>query len=179
MGLVAFGQHRVGFWVVARGISARGELPEHVPVHVSGEPSDDRRALVVAAADEAGQVRWGAVLHDDGGSVLLLWDGLLFVALGRRALLLDEAGHPVAKRTFDEEVGTAWRVPGGLLLLGNGWATHVDQTLTPLWRRQFGEPSLHLLEASDGLLRLAAMGTDDWRELRLDPATGRDVAAPE
>ena len=175
MGLVAFGPHRVGFWVVARGISARGELPATVPVHVFGEPSDERRALVVAAADDAGQVVWGLVIHDDGASLLMVWDELLFVALGSRALLVDAQGNVAAERLFERELGTVWRAGEGLLLLGRGWAAKVDRALAIAWEREFGDEALHLVEATSQTLKLAAMDTNDWRELRLDLQSGRDT----
>jgi hypothetical protein len=179
MGLVAFGPHRVGFWVVARGISARGELPASVPVSVFGEPSDDRRALVVAAADDAGQVVWGLVIHDDGASLLMVWDELMFVALGRRALLVDAQGRVQAERLFGRELGTVWRSGEGLLLLGRGWAAKVDGTLATAWEREFGDEALHLVEATPRTLKLAAMGAEDWRELRLDVTSGRDTMENE
>lgn len=174
MALVQFGAHRVGFWVVARGIDAAAELPQGVPVRVSGEAAHDRRALVLAAADEAGTVRWGAILHDDGASVLLPSRGKLLAGLGRRLVLIDEAGAFTAERRFETELLGAWELPGGHLLLGRGTAWRVNEALGVLWERELSGEAFHVLQAGEAEIRLVAMDGGDWREQAIDPATGQD-----
>jgi hypothetical protein len=177
MGLVPFGPYRVGFWVVARGIQARAELPAGVPVRVSGEASDDRRALVLAAADAAGQVAWGAILHDDGASVLLPVRGRMLAGLGARVTVLDEAGGLAAERLFEAPVLGAWTLDDGLFLLGEGRAWRVDDALTVKWTRTLDGEMHHVLGIDDGAVRLVAMSGTDWRELEIDVETGADVLA--
>jgi hypothetical protein len=164
----------VGFWVVARGIDAAAELPASVPVRVSGEPAHDRRALVLAAADEAGAVRWGVIVHDDGASVLLPSRGRLLAGLGRRLVLIDEAGAFTAERAFATELLGAWALEDGYLLLGRGVAWRVDGALGVQWERGLAGETFHVLDAGPAGIRLVAMDGADWREHVIDPATGRD-----
>lgn len=176
MALVQFAGRRVGFWVVARGISASEELPEGVPVRVSGAPAVDQRALVVAAADEGGSVAWAALVHADGAALLMEWRGRLLAAIGPRAVLLGPGGEFLAERLFEVELVTSWSVPDGLLLLGRGRAWLVDERLVPRWTRPLAGDHFHLLSAGDEGIRLAALGASDWHELLLDPRTGAELA---
>lgn len=177
MALVAFGPWRVGFWVVARGIAARAELPAEVTVRTSGEAADDRRALVVAAADAEGRVAWGAILHDDGASVLLPWKDRLFAAMGARAVALGSDGSFSAERLFARPILGAWTVGDGLFLLGPDRVMRVDARLATQWERPLTGDSFHVLSASDTRLSLVAMNASgDWQPLELDAHSGERIA---
>ena len=177
MALVAFGPWQVGFWVVARGIAARAELPAEVTVRTSGEPADDRRALVVAAADGEGRVGWGAILHDDGASVLLSWKDRLFAAMGARAVALEQDGSFVAERLFPSPILGAWTVADGLFLLGPDRVTRVDARLSTQWERPLEGDSFHVLSADEARLSLVAMNSSgDWRPVELDASSGETIA---
>ena len=178
MGLVAFAGQRIGFWVVARGIRAADELPTGTAVAVSGEASDDRRALIVAAEGAGGGVAWAVVLHADGAAVLLEWRGTLVAALGERVVRIDGMGSITCTRVFPSPVASAQSTPGGLLLVGAGEAWLVDEALVPVWRAPLEGEAFHVLSADADTVRLAAMGADDWREFVLDARTGMSLPAP-
>ena len=178
MGLVPFGQWRIGFWVVARGISAAEELPPGLVPVVFGQPSDDMRCLVVAAADGEGQVRWAAHLHANGAAVLLEFAGGLLAAMGRQMVLLDDAGSARHQRLMDDEVLAAWRVDDALLLAGPGRLWLVGPQLDVRWSRPVAGDRLHLLGTESLMaggitaLRVVSMTGDDWTERLLDLRTG-------
>ena len=181
MGLVPFGRWRVGFWVVARGISAADELLAGISPRVIGTPSDDVRCLVVAAADEAGQVRWAMHLHANGAAVLLEFGGGLLAGMGRTLVLLDEAGEPRSTLQLEDEALAAWSVGEHLLVAGPGRLWMLTSDLTVRWTRPLSGDRLHLLgtdAAPDGsaqALRVVSMTGDDWTERLLDPRTGASL----
>jgi hypothetical protein len=148
-----------------------------VPVREAGAAADDRRALVLAAADAAGAVAWGAIVHDDGASVLLTVRGRLLAGLGARVTVLDEAGAFVAERLFESPVVGAWTLPDGLFLLGEGRAWRVDDALRVKWTRTLDGEMHHVMGIDDEGVRLVAMSGTDWHELEIDVETGADVLA--
>jgi hypothetical protein len=177
MGLVSFAGRHIGFWVVARGITASAELPAGARVHEAGEPSDDRRALIVAAADKQGGVAWAVVLHADGAAVLLEWKGFLVAALGERIVRIDGDGAIVASVTVPSPVASASTTPAGLFVVGAREAWMLDETLAPVWRAELEGDTFHVVSADETAIRLAAMGADDWHDVALDARTGRPIAS--
>jgi hypothetical protein len=178
MGLVSFAGRRIGFWVVARGIPASAELPAGTRVVEVGEASDDRRALIVAAADEQGGVAWAVVLHADGAAVLLEWRATLVAALGEHIVRIDGDGALVASARLSSSAVSASTTPAGLFVVGSGEAWLLDEALAPAWRAVLAGDTFHVVSADDAVIRLAAMGAEDWHDLALDARTGRPIASP-
>jgi hypothetical protein len=177
MGLVSFAGRRVGFWVVARGISAADEVSGAARVTHVGEPSEDRRALVVAAADEQGGVAWAVVVHADGAAVLLEWRETLVAALGERVVRIDAEGSVVASVCLPSAVASASTAPGGLFVVGSREAWLLDDALAPAWRAGLAGDTFHVVSIDNEVVRLAAMDAVDWQEIALDARTGRPSQA--
>jgi hypothetical protein len=171
MGLLPFGRHHIGFWMAER--TAPPELPAGITPRVEGEPTAGGVTLVLTGSDPSQRPEWAILLHAaEGASLLLPWEERLFVALGRRALLVDEEGRVLARREFREELLSAWPAAGGLLLFGRGMAHLVDRDVRVLWSRPIKAEGFQPLALGEESFRIAAMRTDDWEEIVLNARTG-------
>lgn len=174
MGLLPFGQHRIGFWMAER--TSAPELPPGVPITEEGTRAPDGSTLVLVGANEAGEPVWVLLLHAAvGASLLIPWDDRLFVAVGEQAVLIDERGRVLARKRFEDELLSAWRTPEGLLLFGRKGARLIDPEARELWMTPLNAEGFQPLSLEGGKYRLAAMRADDWDEIVLDALTGAMV----
>jgi hypothetical protein len=174
VGLIELGTHRIGFWMAER--TAPAEVPSGLVPAVEGTPIPGGATLVLVGADGTGVPVWSVLLHAPGGASLLLpWEDRLFVALGEHALLMDERGTVLARRTFDDAPRSAWRCAGALLVLGGQSARLIDRNVSDLWAVPLQADGFHPLSLEGGRIRLAAMKAESWDEIVLDARTGAIV----
>ena len=171
MGLVAFGQHRIGFWMADK--TSAPELPPGMTPIEEGTPVPGGSTLVLIGADQAGVPVWLRLIHEpNGASLLLPWEERLVVGLGSLVLFLDEAGGLHGRYRAEDEWVSAWPTAAGLLLIGRKGVHMVGKSGERRWSHALEAEGLHFLNAEDGAVTLAQMGADDWREVRLDLQTG-------
>lgn len=179
MQLVAFHGLRVGFWMAQSAARAHEELTATATPERHWTPAPDGVALVVAAADEADRVAWAHLVYAPFGAALCVtWGARLAVGTGPRLVVLDAEGRVAGRYDAGEdELLSAWTVDGGLLLLGRRAAHLLDGEARAAWVTPLPAEGLVFLGAEGGTVRLAALGADDWREVRLDMRDGTLVEA--
>jgi hypothetical protein len=129
--------------------------------------------LVMVAADPSGTVRWALCLHESAGASLVLpWDGQLLVGVGPTVRVLDETGIVLARRTFDDELLSAWRTTSGLLTFTRHGAQLVNAQLMDLWTAPIEADGFQPLDLTGHRYRIAAMRSDEWDEVLVDARTG-------
>jgi hypothetical protein len=176
MGLLPFGQHRIGFWMAER--TSAPELPPGLTPVVEGTPTPEGSTLVLVGANEAGEPVWALLLHAAvGASLLISWEDRLFVAVGESAVLIDERGRVLARKRFEDELLSAWRTPEGLLLFGRHGARLINPEAQEIWTQPLRAEGFQPLDLEGGRYRLAAMRDDGWDEIVLDARTGAMVSA--
>lgn len=181
MGLFAFHDLRVGFWMADSPGGAEAEVPPGSRLDVTGDPLDGGQALIVSAGTPEGVPVWSRIIHAPFGAALICpWRELLLTGLGDTALFLDGKGEERGRvETGGDELIAAWPLDEGLLLLARESALLVGGDLETRWTTRLGNDvrseGLLFMDAADGRARLAAMGGDEWREIVLDLATGARV----
>lgn len=181
MGLLAFHDLKVGFWMADSPGGAESEIPPGSRLDVTGTPADGGQALIVAAGTPEGVPVWARILHAPAGAALICpWRDLLLTGLGATALFLDGDGQEKGRvTTGGDELLAAWPLDEGLLLLARESALLVGEDFRTRWTSRLDDgvdsEGLLFMDATDGRVRLAAMGGDEWREILIDLATGARV----
>lgn len=173
MGLVSFGDRRIGFWMADR--TSPAEVPPGIPTTVEGSPVPDGSTLVLVGADQAGVPVWSFLMHEaTGASLLLPWADRLVVGLGPAILLLDSDSRIHGRYRADDEWVAGWTTGRGLLLIGRKGVHLVGKDGVRIWATPVSAEGIHYLQSDEETVTLALMSADDWREVRLDLQTGAE-----
>jgi hypothetical protein len=170
MGTIALGQHQIGFWMAER--TAAPEIPPGITAQHEGVPVPGGSTLVVVGGQD-GVARWAVCLHErEGASLVLIWDERLLVAVGGTARVLDEFGTVLIRRSFEEELLSAWRTANGLLIFTRRGARLVNSQLEDIWTAPVEADGFQPLDLEGEGFRVAAMRAEGWDELWIDARTG-------
>lgn len=178
MGLFAFHDLRVGFWMADSPGGAEAEVPPGSRLELTGVPVEGGQSLIVSAGTPEGVPVWSRIIHAKLGAALICpWRDLLLTGLGETALFLDGEGRERGRaETNGDELIAAWPLDEGLLLLARESALLVGEDLQTRWTTKLGgnvrSEGLLFMDATGGRAKLAAMGGDEWREVVIDLATG-------